>query len=218
MEKRADLLAALQAGWWMAPVVLVAALGSVAFLNSGDAPRVYRTTATLAAVPHPSINNQLWSLRGIEVLERRTMVSTLSRLPTSGRIRAFAAGRLETPLSDLRAYQVQTSVVPNTHLIRVTVQGPDPEIASRFANAVAGASENNASKYYSVFALKVLDDAGVPGRPVERGEARAFVVAGLLGLFLGIGAAYGVGVLRLTRNLRPAPRANPSHGQRKTAA
>ena len=145
------------------------------------------------------------------------MVSTLSRFPSSGRIRAFAAGRLETPLSALRAYQVQTSVVPNTHLIRVTVQGPDPEVAARFANAIAGAAENNASKYYSVFALKVLDDAGVPGRPVARGEARAFVVAGLLGLFLGVGAAYGVGVLWLTLKHRPV-RANPSHGHPETAA
>lgn len=218
MEKRTDLLGALRAGWWMAPVVLAAALGSVAYLNSGDAPPVYRTTATLAAVPHPSIRNHMQALRSVEVLERRTMVSTLSRFPASGRVRTWAAGRLETPLSDLRDYRVQTSVVPNTHLIRITVEGPDPEIAARFANALVGAAENNASKYYSVFALKVLDDAGVPGRSVERGEARAYVVAGLLGLFLGLGAAYGVGLLRVTWRRRPAPRTNPSPGHPKPAS
>lgn len=218
MEKRTDLLGALRAGWWMVPVVLAAALGSVAFLASGEGPPVYRATATLAAAPHPSINNQNQVLRSIEVLERRTMVATLSRIPTSGKIRTWAAGRLETPLRDLREYQVQTSVVPNTHLVRVSVQGPDPEIAARFANAVAGASENNASRYYSVYTLKVLDDAGVPGRSIQRSETRAYVVAGLLGLFLGFGAAYGVGLLRLTWKPRPAPRANPSHSHPETAS
>ncbi len=218
MDKRNDLLEVLRAGWWMAPVVLAAALGSVAYLNSGDAPPVYRTAATLAAVPHPSIRNHIQALRGIEVLERRTMVSTLSRIPTSGKIRAWAAGRLETPLRDLRDYQVRSSVVPNTHLIRVSVQGPDPEVAARFANAVAGSAENNASKYYSVFALKILEDAGVPGRPVQRGEARLYVVAGLLGLFLGLGAAYGVGLLRLTWRPHTESSPSPSHGHPKTAA
>ena len=209
MEKRTDLLGAFRTGWWMVPVVLAAALGSVAYLTSGDAPPLYRSTATLAAAPHPSVKNQNQVLRSIEVLERRTMVSTLSRIPTSGKIRTWAAGRLQTPLRDLRDYQVQTSVIPNTHLIRVSVQGPDPEVAARFANAVASSSENNANKYYSVFTLKILDDAAVPGRPLERGKTRAYVVAGLLGLFLGVGAACGVGLLRLTWRPRPAPRANP---------
>lgn len=139
------------------------------------------------------------------------MVSTLSKIPTSGKIRTWAAGRLETPVRDLRDYQVQTSVIPNTHLIRVSVHGPDPEITARFANAVAGASENSANRYYSVFTLKILDDAAVPGRPIERGMARAYVVAGLFGLFLGVGAACGVGLLRLSWRPRPAPRANASH-------
>lgn len=218
MEKRIDLLGALGAGWWLVPVVLAAALSSVAYLTADEAPPVYRATATLAAAPHPSINNRNQVLRSIELLERRTMVSTLSRIPTSGKIRTWAAGRLETPLRDLREYRVETSVMPNTNLIRVSVQGPDPEIAARFANAVAGASENNANKYYSVFALKVLDDAGVPGRSIQRSETRSYVVAGLLGLFLGVGAAYGVGFLRLTWRTRSAPLATSSHGHPETAS
>jgi capsular polysaccharide biosynthesis protein len=218
MEKRIDPLGALGTGWWMVPVVLTAALGSVAFLTSSDAPPVYRATATLAAAPHPSINDRNQILRSLELLERRTMVSTLSKIPTSGKIRTWAAGRLETPLRDLREYRVHTSVVPNTNLIHVSVQGPDPQIAARFANAVAGVSENNAGTYYDVFTLKVLDDAGVPGRSIQRDETRSYVVAGLLGLFLGVGAAYGVGSLRLTRRTGPTPRANPSRAHAETSS
>lgn len=215
MEKRTDILEALRAGWWMVPMVLAAALVSVAYLNTRDGPPVYRATATLAATPHPSIENQTEVLRSIEVLERRTMVSTLSRIPASGKVRAWAAGRMATPPPDLSAYRVRTSVVPNTHLIRVTVQGPDPAVTARFANALAAAAANDASAYYSVFTLKVLDDAGVPAGPVDRGTARAYVVAGLMGLFLGLGAAYGMGLLRRSWNPRPVPDTSPSHGRPK---
>jgi capsular polysaccharide biosynthesis protein len=217
MEKLTDFIEALRAGWWALPVVVAVALGSVAYLTAGDAPPVYRTTATLAAVPHPSIGDEIQVLRSVEVLERRTMVSTLSRIPASGSARRKAADRLGTPLTDLRNYVVRTSIVPGTHLIRVSVEGPDPEVSAGLANAVAAVAEDEASAYYRVFALKVLDEAGVPGRSVGRGEGRAYAVAGLLGLFLGVGAAFGVGVLRANPGLETRPDAHAGRGHPKPA-
>lgn len=199
MEKRTDPLRALRAGWWILPVVLVAALGSVAVLaESGDERPVYQTHAKLAVVPDSSVTNQNQMLRSVEVLERRTMVSTLSRLPASGTVRSLAAERMGTSLPDLRAYQVRTRVLPSTHLISVTVRGPDPEVAARFANAIADVAGDEAAGFYGVFTLRLLDDAGVPRRPTDRDEKRTYAVAGVLGLFLGAGAAYGVGLVRLT--------------------
>jgi capsular polysaccharide biosynthesis protein len=198
VEKRPDLLQAFRAAWWIVPVVLSAALGSVAYLTSGDAPPVYRTTATLAAVPHPSIRNENQVLRSIEILDRGTMVSTLSRITASRGVRSEAAARLGTALDDLLEYEVQAVAVPGTHLIRVSVQGPAPELAARFAGALAGAAGERAGTHYVAFALEVLDDAAVPAHPVGRGEGRAYAVAGLLGLLLGAGAACGVGLLRLS--------------------
>lgn len=199
MEKRTDLLRALRAGWWILPVVLAAALGSVAYLNhSGEERTVYQAEATLAAVPDSTVRNHNHVLRSVEVLERRTMVSTLSRIPGSGPVREMAARRMGIPLRDLQAYRVRTNVMPSTHLIRVTVQGPDPEVAAGFANAVVDVAVEEATGYYRVFALRLLDDAAVPDRATDRDERRTYAVAGVLGLFLGVGAAYGVGVLRLS--------------------
>lgn len=198
MDNRTDLLRALRAGWWILPVVLVAALGSAAFLDtSGEERPTYRTEATLAAVPDSSVTNKNQVLRSVEILERRTMVSTLSRIPGSGPVRRSAAEQMGTPLQDLDAYRVETNVMPSTHLVRVGVRGPDPEVAARFANALAAVSEQEAGGYYRLFTLQLLDDATVPGRTSNRDQRRTYAVAGVLGLFLGVGAAYGVGVLRL---------------------
>lgn len=198
MERSGDLLRTLRAGWWLLPLVLAAAVGSVLYLHGpGEEATTFRSESTLAAIPDSSVSNPNRRLRIVEILERRTMVATLSRIPRTGPVRRRAAQGMGTPLRDLGPYRVGTRVLPNTHLIRVSVRGPDPEVAAEFADALAGASVEEARGYYRVFALRRFDDAAVPGSAVGDEEARTYAVAGVLGLFLGVGAAYGVGRLRL---------------------
>lgn len=199
MQRLTHPFRAFRAGWWLLPVVLVAAVGGAAYFdNTGEEATLYRSNVTLAAVPDSSVTNQNQRLRSVEILERRTMVSTLSRLPRSGPQRRQAAQRLGVSPGDMGPYRVFTRVLPGTHLIGVTVRGPDPDVASDFANALAEVSVEEAGEYYGVFTLRLLDDASVPGVAVGEGEdRRTYAVAGVLGLFLGMGAAYGVGRLRL---------------------
>lgn len=203
VEARPDLLEAFRAGWWVLPLVMAAGLGSVWYLTSGDAPPIYRAEATLAAVPQPSLRNENQVMRAIDILDRGTVVATLSELCTSGAVRRAAAARLGAKLEELVAYEVEADVVPNTHLIRLSVEGPDPELAARFAAALGGATAERAGASYPTFALEPLDEPSVPARPLGRGGRRAYAVAGLLGLALGVAAACGVGLLRM----RPMPTA-----------
>ena len=198
MESRTDLLGALRAGWWMVPVVFVAALAGAWLFGGEDRAPLYRSSATLAVVPDTSLGDPSDVLNTVEVLDRRTMVATLSRLAASDVVRARAVDRLDRPAEELDAYHVQSTVLPNTYLIDVTVRGPEPETAARLAQTVAEAAVAEAGDYYRVFALRVLDRAATPRGPVARGEQRSYVVAGLLGLFVGVLAAFGVGLVRRT--------------------
>lgn len=194
-DRNTDLLTALRAGWWIVPVVVAAALGGAAILGSEQEP-VYRAEATLAVVPHPSTEDVGDVLRSIDVLNRRTMVATFARLPSSSRIRRQAAEELAGGAFDPAAYRIDASVVPNTYLIRLVVRGPEPEAAARVANAHARVTAEQADRFYSAFALRPLDRAEPPARPAAREEERPFLVAGILGLFLGLLGAYGVGRMR----------------------
>lgn len=199
MERHSDPLRVLRAGWWILPVVLAAALGGAVYLEgSGQEAPVYRSEATLATVPDSFVTNKGQLLRSVQILEQRTIVSTLSRIPRSGTVRRRAARRLGTELRELAPYRVATRVLPGTHLIRVSVRGPEPRTASEFANALADAAAQEAGGYYGVYALRIMDTASPPGRPESEEERRSYAVAGVLGLFLGVGAAYGVGRLRLS--------------------
>lgn len=194
-DRKADSLAALRAGWWAVPVVVAAALGGAALFGSEQEP-LYRADATLAVVPHPSIESHSDVLRTIDVLDRRTMVATLARLPSASRVRDLAEAEISGDRDDIGAYRVDASVVPNTYLIRLTVRGPSPERAARLANALVRASAGEAAGYYPAFALRPLDAADAPAGPTGREEERPFLVAAILGLFLGLLAAYAIGLAR----------------------
>lgn len=196
MARGPDPLGALVAGWWVLPVVLAASLGGAVYLTADDDPSVYEASAILAAVPDSSIENEGQRLRSVEILEQRTMVSTLSRIPASGFLRGRAAGVLGTTEEELRRYEVETAVLPSTYLIRVSVRGPDSTMVDSFANALAEGAQATAGRYYRAFGLRVVDRAVPAEGPVEGEERRVYTLAGVLGLLLGVGAAYGVGVIR----------------------
>lgn len=197
MDRDTDVLAALERGWWLIPIVLVASLAGAAVFSADREP-LYRASATLAAVPDTSLEDPSDVLRTVDVLDRRTMVATLSRITSSSVVRERAASVLEDRDAELERYRIEPSVLPNTYLMEVTVRGPEPGTAARLANAVAEASVAEAGRYYRVFALRLLDRAETPTRPVARSERRSYVVAGVVGLFAGVLAAFGVGLLRRT--------------------
>lgn len=199
VEARPDVLRSLRAGWWLLPVVLAAALAGAAYLNHRRASRtgqLYEASMTMAVVPDSTLRNKNQLLRGVRMLQRESIVNTLSELPVSRPVRRRAAARLGSTPEELEGYEVRATVLPGTHVIRVTVRGSDPKVVPRFAGAIAAGTMKEAEGFYPIFGLRRVEWPESRGRPVDRGERRAYVVAGVLGLFIGVGAAYGVGQLR----------------------
>lgn len=199
-ERRPDILSSLRAGWWLLPIVLAAALAAAAFVNHRKTSRtgqLYEASMTMAVVPDSSLRNKNQLLRGVQMLQRESIVNTLSELPVSRPVRRRAAARLGSSLEDLEGYVVRATVLPDTHVIRISVQGSDPKIVSRFAGAVAAATKKEARAFYRIFDLRRVEWPKDRGRPVDRDERRTYVVAGVLGLFIGVGTAYGVGQVRV---------------------
>lgn len=89
----------------------------------------------------------------------------------------------------IRGYQIHASVLPNTNIIKVDVEGPDPRRAADVANAAAAVTRREARSMYRIYTMHPLERA-VPARhPIYPTPGRNYLVAGLLGLFLGLGVA-----------------------------
>lgn len=196
-ERTFDPIRAALTGWWVIPLVLLATLASTAFFTSRDEP-VYRTSVELAVVVDSAVETTTNAIRSVEVLERRTIVATFARVAATGRVRAAAAGRLGVDPSEVRRYRIDPTVVPSTNLIRIRVQGPDGQRVAAVADAVAAATVAEARDLYRVFDLRVLEAADVPRGAFAREPRRNYVVAGILGLFVAVAGALGVGHLLRT--------------------
>lgn len=192
---------ALRRGWWAVAAAPVVAIAAAAWMTSGQQP-LYRSSASLAVVPSEHVEAATDALRSLETLERRTVVATFAEVASSDRTLSAAAADLQVGTASgcvgggMDCYRSRGSVIPNTNVIRVEVQGPNPELTAGLADGVAAVTRGEAGRFYPVFALRPVEGARPPREPVFPDLRRNLLVAGVLGLFLGGLVTVGAEVLR----------------------
>lgn len=187
-----SLLGSLIRRWWMPPVMLT--VGVLAALGwTSRQPSVYRASAVLVVVPTEDLVGGADILRSLDALERRTLLATFARLPSTHESKRAVADLLEREAHALSDFRIGASVVPNTNLVRIDVDGPDPQLASRVANAAGGVTADHVRSLYRIYTMRPIAAAQPSQRPVSPDPRRNVLVSGILGLFVGVVAAAGVG-------------------------
>jgi uncharacterized protein involved in exopolysaccharide biosynthesis len=190
---------ALRKGWWVVALAVLAALGAAAALTARQTP-VYRASATVVVAPNTSVEGVADVLRTLETLERRSVIATFARIPSSPQMRAAVAQRLELP-GDLRGIRIEGSVLPSTNILTIEVEGGSAEQVAAVANVAADAMRDEVRSLYRTFTTRRLSDAVVPARPIRPDPRRNYVVAALLGLFVGVLAALAMAPRRTVPGL-----------------
>lgn len=186
--------------WWWVPAAILGLSVVAGLWWTSLQPQVYRASATLAVIPDSSVEGDADVLRSLDVLERRTLLATFARLPGTPQVRAAVAAAVQQDLHAIAAYQIGASVLPNTNIIRIDVDGPDPQLAAHMANAAGVTAAEEARALYRIFTLREIAAAEPPrGGPIHPDPRRNSLAAGVAGLFIGILA---VGVIG-SRGLRP---------------
>lgn len=196
-------LNALRHWWWALLLVTGVTVAAAAFFTARQA-RVYRAAATVTVAPAAQIEDPSDVMRGLETLERRTIIATFASVAEARQTLDSAAALLDLGPRDLSGYRVQASVVPRTNIIRVTVEGRDGERVASVANAVTEVLSARASELYRIFALQPLE-AAVPARsPIRPDPGRNLITAAILGMFAGMLVAVALEYFR--RSLPGVPR------------
>jgi capsular polysaccharide biosynthesis protein len=186
-----SLLRVLMRLWWVPAIALVVGVVAGVWLTSRE-PLVYRASAELAVVPNSSIGDAD-ILRSLDALERRTLLATFARLPGTQETRASVAEQMGRPPGDLTRYRIGASVLPNTNIIRIDVDGPDPELAARVANVAGEVVAGEARALYRIYTMRPIAAAAAVRRPIHPDPARNTLAAGVLGLFIGTVAVAAIG-------------------------
>jgi capsular polysaccharide biosynthesis protein len=176
--------------WWLVLIVLVIAVGCTAWFTFSQEP-IYESSATYIVRPALSAEDAKSELSGLDVLGRQgDIASTFAEMANSRQIKDRAAERLGISSSQRRSLSVDSQLVAGTYLLKITVQGPDPELISQFANMVGAATVTFVEELYVTYELVSLDPATAPSLPSRPNRILNLALGAALGLVLGAGLAF----------------------------
>ena len=176
-----DLSAAL-ARHWRAAALIALAVTALAWLAAAVQPKRYRATAIGAVTPVSENLSPSDMIRGVDTLERRVIVASLAAL-AGAPVTRRAAGAGDD-------YTIAAAVLPNTNLFRIEVEGPDPKQASAIANRVPPILSTQARTMFRMYAVTLISEAAPPRQPALPRVSRALAAGLVLGVLLGIAAAW----------------------------
>jgi capsular polysaccharide biosynthesis protein len=151
----------------------------LAWIISAMQPRRYRASVLAAVSPIADALTPTDVLRGVEVLEQRTVIATMAALAmTDGVIRQASQG------GDADDVSVNAAVLPNTNLVRVDVDAPDAARATAVAGRIPPLLGAQARAMYKLYGVTTISAPAEADAVTPRSE-RAIIGGLLIGLITG---------------------------------
>lgn len=169
--------------WWLplAAAVLGLIVGLIAVSTRADR---YRASSVAAVTPSSAVQSTDL-LRSVDSLERRTVVATAAELVSTSPTRRQAG----LTAADEAGYSMEARVIPNTSLVRVTVEGSDPARVAAIANQTPRVLSGQLRQLFRVYDVQTVAQADQSATLVSAGAWRSAATGGVAGLLLGALAA-----------------------------
>lgn len=183
-----NLVHVLRRWWWVTVLAAAATVAATLFFTSKLTP-LYEARAMLVVGPSDKIDDLDEFARSASALNR-SVIATYGKLPATRVVQARAKAQLNLTPEVALLYQHNTVIVPDTNILEVRVEGPDPKVCAAMANAIAQHARDYQREFYDIFALRILDPATPPSIPVWPDTPRALGMGGVIGLLLGLGLSF----------------------------
>lgn len=186
----------LQKGWW---IVALTALSAVcaALITSYFATPIYRASTRFVVLPNPTYlggeSNVIYSLDTLD-----SVITTYAEILNSPTIYDQTISALQLGQADLAEYSHNAVALPDTNIIEISVQGPNPETVALLANTIGLKVVEYVTGLYKIYDMTLLDAAVKPTVPISPQPLRDAGVAAVVGLALGV-------ALAITRELLRTP-------------
>jgi capsular polysaccharide biosynthesis protein len=184
----ADIGSELKRNWKLVILPAIATM-LIAWMIAALQPKRYRASAVAAVTPIRQGLEPNELLRSVEALDRRTVVATVAALAT-------------TPLTTTKAlagqsgFTISTSVLPNTNLFRVDVDGGDAAAAADVANRVPPLLSAQTRAMFDVYGVTMVSAASPPSEAFAPRVGRAAAAGLVVGLIIGLALVYALHALR----------------------
>ncbi|MPZ47974.1 MAG: polysaccharide biosynthesis tyrosine autokinase [Dehalococcoidia bacterium] len=172
--------------WWLLLLGPLLAAG-IAFAISKQMTPIYTTSSTLLVnqTQNPGV------VQYNDILTSERLTNTYAQLIERQPVLAEVTRLLSLPMTeDGLADKISVATVRNTQLLRITVEDPDPQLASMIANSTAQAFiDDNSRSLGRPGTVTIAEEARVPKSPSKPDTRLNTMLAGMLGLMVVGGIA-----------------------------
>jgi len=179
------ILRMIRSGWKL--ILACGLIGlAISLVISLNTLPLYRTEATFIISPSPNLPSSRDAVSALAALDTMKIFDTYGEVLTSQRVYDAALQQLALTAQDLKEYQRHTALRPNSIILGLTVDGPDPALAVQLANALGQKGIEFINAYYDVFQINFLDQASQPVAPFTPQPVRHGLLAAGIGLLAGL--------------------------------
>ena len=166
------------AGDWKRIAIIAIAGAIIGWSIAALQPARYRASALAAVTPLADSLEPNETLRSLEALERRTVVATIAALASTPVIRTQARAGSD--------YDLEATVLPNTNLFRIDVEGASPATTATIANRLPQLLSAQTTAMFKYYSVRMVSPAVAPSAPYLPRPMRAMAAGLLIGLFAGV--------------------------------
>ncbi len=170
--------------WWIVVLTALAAL-TIALLAVYFATPVYEATASFVVSPNLVSTDESDLLRGLDVLDKRSVLVTYAEILNSQRIYQATIAEEQFAARNMSAYETSTVVLPEANVLELTVRGTNPDVVAALANGLGEQAIDYISFLYTTFEVNFIDTASVPTQAISPRPVRDMSLAFALGLLFG---------------------------------
>lgn len=182
--------------WWIVVLTMLSAVFA-ALISAYFTTPIYRASARFVVLPNPTYlggeSNIIYSL---DTLDKRSVITTYAEILNSPTIYNKTIEQLNLTAEQLSEYKYDAVVLPETNIIELSVQGPDPETVALLTNRIGQSVVEYVVTLYKIYDMTLLDAATVPTIPISPQPLRDAGVAGVVGLAVGVALALTNELLR----------------------
>lgn len=181
-------LRTLQRGWWIILLTVLIAT-NVSLITSYFTPPVYQTSARFIVAPNAGSFSSSWDVvSSLDTLDRRSIINTYRELLASSSVYRQNPQIQKIAPEVLASYDISVTVVPDTNILQLTVEGVDPNLTVELADAIGTQAVDYINKLYPVYIFSILDQPELPIAPIRpqpiQNAGLAFFFGAIIGLVL----------------------------------
>ena len=157
----------IQRSWWMILISALLAVNLSLVYSYYFVTPMYESVARFIVSPNLKNIDSRDLVNSLQALDKRSIISTYAEVLNSSQVINGTMELLFAKPGQFIEYTTAVTVLPDANIIRLSVKGPDPQVAAMLANSIGQYAINYIKNLYLIYNIDFLDKASAVVEPIS---------------------------------------------------